>query len=203
MPRVLSLVQRALRGPRKFLSAGPYIHDTTHRFGGRYPCFYCPRILHSDPARIRHILLSAGCRLADEIEGLSFLIGNTSLDVSPELEPEHEHEPSDTPHPETPAEQPDSSNPPHYQPPDPRLAGPPVPTSPATLDGSAPPLEYDATRQVYVKTFPDPRTGAPINDKVVELLDLDAYMARAGNLGHPEHFETAEILLTTGLTNDG
>ncbi|QRW03803.1 hypothetical protein RhiLY_02802 [Ceratobasidium sp. AG-Ba] len=64
-------------------------------------------------------------------------------------------------------------------------------------------LRYDEKRQVYVELFPNPFAGAPINDKVVEPLDLSAYMASIGNLGNPDLFDTAELLMTTGLTNMG
>ncbi|KAG9075311.1 hypothetical protein FRC06_010158, partial [Ceratobasidium sp. 370] len=55
----------------------------------------------------------------------------------------------------------------------------------------------------YVERYPDPHAGAPINDKTVQAPDLGAYMVAAGNLGNPFHFDTAELLLTTGLTATG
>ncbi|KAG8697940.1 hypothetical protein FRC08_006229, partial [Ceratobasidium sp. 394] len=91
----------------------------------------------------------------------------------------------------------------HRQSPDLNSAGPSQPTSPPSLGNPAPRLEYDASRQVYVERFPDPRAGAPINDEAVDPLDLGAYMAGIGNLGKPHHFDTADLLLTTGLTNEG
>jgi hypothetical protein len=88
-----------------------------------------------------------------------------------------------------------SVSPPVFPPP----ASPP-PLTPWNNTGA---LEYDAERQVFVERFPDPRAGAPINDKTVAPVDLKAYMANAGNLGDPDHFDTAELLMTTGLTNGG
>ncbi|KAG8731844.1 hypothetical protein FRC10_001428 [Ceratobasidium sp. 414] len=64
-------------------------------------------------------------------------------------------------------------------------------------------LFFDVKERVYVEQFPNPRAGAPINDNVVRAPDIDTYMAAAGNLGNPEHFTTAELLLTTGLTAAG
>ncbi|QRV89045.1 hypothetical protein RhiJN_17063 [Ceratobasidium sp. AG-Ba] len=64
-------------------------------------------------------------------------------------------------------------------------------------------LDYDTVRQVFVEPFPDPRAGAPINDEVVPPLDLAAYMAKVGNLANPDYFDTAKLLMTTGLTNAG
>ncbi|KAG9088221.1 hypothetical protein FRC06_002164, partial [Ceratobasidium sp. 370] len=56
---------------------------------------------------------------------------------------------------------------------------------------------------VYVEPFPDPRAGTPINDMVVSPPDLDTYMAAAGNLGNPFHFDTLELLMMTDLTAGG
>ncbi|KAG9082626.1 hypothetical protein FRC06_004918, partial [Ceratobasidium sp. 370] len=73
---------------------------------------------------------------------------------------------------------------------------------PGTPDG-VPDLIFDENEGDYVEYYPDPCAGAPINDKTVEPLDLDAYMATAGDLGVPFFFNTAELLLTTGLTGEG
>ncbi|KAG9080938.1 hypothetical protein FRC06_005982 [Ceratobasidium sp. 370] len=64
-------------------------------------------------------------------------------------------------------------------------------------------LFFDVKERVYVEQFPNPWAGTPINDNVVRAPDIDEYMAAAGNLGNPEHFATAELLLTTGLTAAG
>ncbi|KAG9087422.1 hypothetical protein FS749_002924 [Ceratobasidium sp. UAMH 11750] len=54
---------------------------------------------------------------------------------------------------------------------------------------------------LYVEDFPDPLAGAPISDEQAPELDLDAHMRACGNLGVPKHFETADMLLTTGMTD--
>ncbi|KAG9088496.1 hypothetical protein FRC06_001996, partial [Ceratobasidium sp. 370] len=64
-------------------------------------------------------------------------------------------------------------------------------------------LPFDKKENVCVERFPDPRAGAPINDKAMLTPDLNGYMAAAGNLGNPAHFDTCELLLTTGLTAAG
>jgi hypothetical protein len=64
-------------------------------------------------------------------------------------------------------------------------------------------LEYDPKRQVFVEHFPNPHAGAPINEDTVAPINLNTYMANAGNLGNPDYFDTAELLMTTGLTNGG
>ncbi|KAG9080792.1 hypothetical protein FRC06_006159, partial [Ceratobasidium sp. 370] len=74
---------------------------------------------------------------------------------------------------------------------------------PLGTSNGMPELVFDAKEGDYVERFPDPRAGAPINNKRAEPPDLDAYMAARGNLGNQFHFNTAELLLTTGLTGDG
>ncbi|KAG8788550.1 hypothetical protein FRC12_014430 [Ceratobasidium sp. 428] len=197
MPRCKSLLQRTLRGPRKFISEGPYVRDTTHRSGILFPCFYCPRILRSESARNRHILLTKSCQQADE-RGLSNTGENPLRTSVPDLEPAnppttHLHKselkaPCEDVTPPRPL-----SPPPEPLPPPPQLP----------VDNSAIRLEYDAKRRVFVEYFSDPRAGAPINDIVVQPIDLESYMTSTGNLGNPDYFETAELLMTTGLTNTG
>ncbi|KAG8726549.1 hypothetical protein FRC10_006972, partial [Ceratobasidium sp. 414] len=64
-------------------------------------------------------------------------------------------------------------------------------------------LLFDKKENVFVEHFPDPRAGAPINDKTTPTPNLDEYIAAAGNLGIPRHLDTTELLLTTGLTARG
>jgi hypothetical protein len=54
---------------------------------------------------------------------------------------------------------------------------------------------------LFVEEFPDPLAGAPISNKRNPPPDLGAYMRSVGDLADPKHFETAELLMTTGLTN--
>ncbi|KAG9087825.1 hypothetical protein FRC06_002348 [Ceratobasidium sp. 370] len=61
-------------------------------------------------------------------------------------------------------------------------------------------LLFDKKENTFVEHFPDPCAGAPINNTTIPMPDLDEYMTAAGNPGNPLHFDTAELLLTTGLT---
>jgi hypothetical protein len=54
---------------------------------------------------------------------------------------------------------------------------------------------------LYVEDFPEPAAGAPILDKHRLPPDLEAYMRRCGPLADPDHFEVAELLMTSGMTN--
>jgi hypothetical protein len=80
---------------------------------------------------------------------------------------------------------------------------PPTLPPPLPLENDRWALEYDAKRQVFIERFPDSCAGAPINEEVVAPIDLKAYMAQSGNLGNPDYFDTAKLLMTTGLTNGG
>ncbi|QRW03219.1 hypothetical protein RhiLY_02218 [Ceratobasidium sp. AG-Ba] len=88
---------------------------------------------------------------------------------------------------------------------------PSAPTTPAPAPPVHAPISkspksrfvYDSKRHVYVELFPDERAGAPINDEFGQAPDLTAYMAAVGSLSNPDYFETAELLMTTGLTNTG
>jgi hypothetical protein len=201
MPRSASLLHRALRGQRKFISEGPYIRDTTQRFGKLFPCFYCLRVLGTEGGRARHILSTPSCREASNerprAKSLSDARGHPQIVRVPEPELDEPTVPKSTRRYRSPAEsQVDlrPASPPVFPPP------PPPPQLPGDRNGG---LEYDPNRQVFVERFPDPRAGAPINEDVVAPLDLKKYMADAGNLGNPDYFDTAELLMTTGLTHGG
>ncbi|KAG9095093.1 hypothetical protein FRC06_010133, partial [Ceratobasidium sp. 370] len=55
---------------------------------------------------------------------------------------------------------------------------------------------------LYVEDFPDPLAGAPISEERVPEPDLDAYMRSCGTLADPWNFEIAEMLLTSGMTDE-
>ncbi|EUC57340.1 hypothetical protein RSOL_219280, partial [Rhizoctonia solani AG-3 Rhs1AP] len=54
---------------------------------------------------------------------------------------------------------------------------------------------------LFVEEFPDPLAGTPISNKRKLPPDLAAYMRSVGVLADPKLFETAELLMTTGLTD--
>ncbi|KAG8786411.1 hypothetical protein FRC12_016619 [Ceratobasidium sp. 428] len=203
MPRSTAIARLALRGPRKLLSEGPYARDTTHRFGLSFPCQYCPYIARSEGGRARHVLQSdcqqadeqssmdAGLRVVEPTKGKRLIPQGVTLDENAYDELPY--------HGSVDLSQEcliriQSSSPEPIQP------SQPLPP-PRANDGK--PLEYDAIRQVFVEPFPDPRAGAPIDDRIAEPLNLKAYMATVGNLANPDYFDTAELLMTTGLTNAG
>ncbi|KAG8750294.1 hypothetical protein FRC11_010545 [Ceratobasidium sp. 423] len=54
---------------------------------------------------------------------------------------------------------------------------------------------------LYAKDFPDPLAGSPISEECASPPDLAAYMRACGPMADPDHFEVAELLLTSGLSN--
>ncbi|KAG8716653.1 hypothetical protein FRC08_009076 [Ceratobasidium sp. 394] len=56
---------------------------------------------------------------------------------------------------------------------------------------------------LYVQEFPDELAGAPISDEQEPTPDLGAYMRSCGHMADPFYFETVELLLTTGLKDNG
>ncbi|KAG9091276.1 hypothetical protein FS749_016664 [Ceratobasidium sp. UAMH 11750] len=81
------------------------------------------------------------------------------------------------------------------------------PSAPATAPNAPrsgpPPGWIDPRTGWYVEPFPDPLAGTPISDDLLPPIDLEAYMRSSGEMGKPNHFEMAELLLMTGLTDSG
>ncbi|KAG8737181.1 hypothetical protein FRC10_008489 [Ceratobasidium sp. 414] len=77
------------------------------------------------------------------------------------------------------------------------------PGAPPTAQGATPPGWIDPRTGWYVEPFPDPLAGAPISDNLLPPVDLEVYMRSSGEMGKPEYFEMAELLLMTGLTDSG
>jgi hypothetical protein len=202
MPRSLSLMQRALRGQRKFISEGPYIRDSTQRFGKRFPCFYCLRVSGTEGGRSRHILLTPSCRQAYNKQSRARPLYDVQDDSRIVRVPEPVLDEPTPPQLTRRADSPTAS-PVNPRPVSPLVFPPPSLPPPLSPEDRIGGLEYDAKRQVFVERFPDPRAGAPINEEVVAPIDLKTYMANSGNLGNPDYFDTAELLMTTGLTNGG
>jgi hypothetical protein len=202
MPRSVSLLHRALRGQRKFISEGPYIRDTTQRFGKLFPCFYCLRVLRTEGGRARHILSTQSCREASNERPRAKSLSDAQRDPRIIRLPEPELDKPTAPAPTRRANS-AAKNQVHSHPVSPPVFPPPAlppPLLPGNRNGT---LEYDPKRQVFVERFPDPRAGAPINENTVAPIDLKKYMANAGSLGNPDYFDTAELLMTTSLTNGG
>ncbi|KAG8706171.1 hypothetical protein FRC09_002544 [Ceratobasidium sp. 395] len=200
MPRYISLTLRALRGPREHVSEGPYVRDATHQFGRRFPCFYCPYLADSERGRAQHIQQNPPCLEAD-LAGVNCTVATLT-----------HHIPEEAPHSANDSElaysQPNDPltrrlTTPIPQPQTPEATRVPLHSMPHPPDTSYGGLRYNAVRRVFIQPFSDPRAGAPINNRTTKAPDLKAYMAAMGNLGVSENFETAELLMTTGLTNAG
>ncbi|KAG8702241.1 hypothetical protein FRC09_004848 [Ceratobasidium sp. 395] len=201
----MAVAYLALRGPQTLISEGPYLRNAAHRFGPSFPCYYCPYKARSEGGRCRHILLTPSCRRADEEASMDTALRVTEPSEGEKLvaqtvipdEKTYDGSPNCDP---VDFSQDDLIRLSQSPPPTPTRPAPPIP--PLSADDSGP-LEYDARRQLFVERFPDPRAGAPIDDRVAEPLDTGAYMATVGNLANPDYFDTAELLMTTGLTNAG
>jgi hypothetical protein len=53
----------------------------------------------------------------------------------------------------------------------------------------------------FVEEFIDARAGQPIDESRAPPFDLRAHMASVGPFASPKHFEVAELLMTTKMTN--
>ena len=54
---------------------------------------------------------------------------------------------------------------------------------------------------LFVEEFPDPLAGAPVSKDHVPKPDLEAYMLSCGPMANPAHFEIAELLMTSRLSD--
>jgi hypothetical protein len=54
----------------------------------------------------------------------------------------------------------------------------------------------------FIEEFSDARAGQPIDNSRAVPFDLRAHMASVGPFASPKHFEAAELLMTTKMTND-
>ncbi|KAG9124258.1 hypothetical protein FRC07_012231 [Ceratobasidium sp. 392] len=54
---------------------------------------------------------------------------------------------------------------------------------------------------LFIEEFPDPFAGAPISKDHAPPPDLKAHMKSCGSLANPDNFEVAELLMTSGLTD--
>ncbi|KAG8737219.1 hypothetical protein FRC10_008451 [Ceratobasidium sp. 414] len=201
MPRLATLLR-----PLHPFKAGRDDQDSDEQPEALFPCPHCPRLLKSEGDRSRHLTLRASCRREEErlarteysfSEELASILEELRLDMGVGGQSEAESEAESKAGADAEAEpgaqpevEPEARTRPEGCPP----VGPPK---------ARPGLFYNEREGVYVEPFPDPRAGAPINDTVASLPDLDAYMAAAGDLGKPLHFDTLELLMTTGLTAGG
>jgi hypothetical protein len=69
------------------------------------------------------------------------------------------------------------------------------------MDRKVPQDGWNGDCTAFVEFFPSPDAGAPISNDCTLEMDLRAYIQACGVLANPDHFEVAELLMTTGLTN--
>ena len=55
----------------------------------------------------------------------------------------------------------------------------------------------------FVERYPVASAGAPLNNDRAHIPDMEQYMRTCGTLADPDHFDVAELLMTTGLSNKG
>ncbi|KAF8598797.1 hypothetical protein BDV93DRAFT_478147, partial [Ceratobasidium sp. AG-I] len=55
----------------------------------------------------------------------------------------------------------------------------------------------------FVERYPNASAGTPLNNDRVHKPDLEEYMRMCDTLGDLDNFEVAELLMTTGLSNEG
>ncbi|KAG9092814.1 hypothetical protein FRC06_011782, partial [Ceratobasidium sp. 370] len=77
--------------------------------------------------------------------------------------------------------------------------------APSTAQGTTPPRRgwIDPGTGWYVEPFPDLLASTPISNDLLPPIDLEAYMWSSGEMGKPDYFEMAELLLMTSLTDSG
>ncbi|KAG8756379.1 hypothetical protein FRC12_010597 [Ceratobasidium sp. 428] len=54
-----------------------------------------------------------------------------------------------------------------------------------------------------IEHFPLAGAGSPISDEQMFETDPETYLKSCGSLGDPDKFEIAELLMTTGMSNEG
>jgi hypothetical protein len=202
MPRSSSVTFHALCSQRIYLSRGVYIRDAAHRAKIRFPCPYCPYVALSEGGRAQHIAKTQEC-LAAELEQrqkpakrVRFLTPTTNSEGSEvgshnlaleDMSGSSNIQSAVQPMNELTAVAPDSLDP--NQPPS---------NTPHLFS-----LRFAGKDRIFVERFPDARAGAPVSDKIACKPDLRTYLMKTGNLSNPDLFDTAELLMTTGLTNTG
>jgi hypothetical protein len=195
MPRVNCVLLRSWHARRIVVSGSPYLHDAAHRVQFCFPCPHCPIILLSESGRTRHITQSLKCREAEQLLAAVDQLADNRRCASEASEAEHQADQLVAGEPETAMES--IINAPEASPPNKPAAKPLPSLDPMHI------LRFAGGARVYVERFPDARAGAPVSDIVSDAPDLCTYLSGTGNLGNPDLFETAELLMTTGLTSGG
>lgn len=161
----------------------------SHTGDVRFSCPYCGKKVRSEVGRYRHVTLRPFCRARHLKE------------VSKKRKRQREH----TSLPETTGDEPPTKQA-RTDEEDPPVAGPsrlpvPGPSSPK-LPMQEKDLEFSSDG-LFTERFPISTAGAPIGSRRMKHRDLRKYMELCGRLGDRELFETAEIMMGTGLSGRG
>jgi hypothetical protein len=219
----LQCTLRASRMPRTFLlhavresesesvspwGSGLVGHEDNSYLKATYPCFYCTKLFESETGRSLHLGKAPACKAAHDATfakrptGLVKPLCKSTLGTE-ELHPERTSSTTRQVHfaPLDPSSDSREATPPTNSP-TPKYPKPWVEeVEDEESSTHVPQSGWDEDRTVFVDFFPDPDAGAPISTSRTHKVDLHAYMQGCGALTDPDHFEAAELLMTTGLTN--
>ncbi|KAG8784203.1 hypothetical protein FRC12_018893 [Ceratobasidium sp. 428] len=197
----------AMRAPRLSEANGTQPSDVSRR-----TCRYCGKEFKSQEARDCHITVQRFCHAKHEdwISGRAGQKRRREYEVDSPIEHVMDSPPpakqvrldetaqpvaGPSRHPDAIADPTPTPDPASGTAPDPY----PDPDPTAPVDGGKP---RGYTKDgVYIEPFPVRTAGAPISTKRKnDNTDLRDYLASCGALGDPELFETAEVMMTTGLS---
>ncbi|KAG8782551.1 hypothetical protein FRC12_020675 [Ceratobasidium sp. 428] len=179
----------------------------------RITCRYCGNEFDSQPSRDRHISLST-CYVKHEY-WLSGKAGQKRRCEYEEDSPETHVMDRPPPTKQTRVDETASAAAGPSQHPDavcdPDLAPAPDPNpNPTSTSDTHPNIHADGeepkgyTRDgIFVEPYPVSSAGAPIGTRNIDKDDLRAYLESCGSLGDPELFDTAQVMMTTGLSGRG
>ncbi|KAG8730883.1 hypothetical protein FRC10_002295, partial [Ceratobasidium sp. 414] len=157
----------------------------------QFTCPYCGKQLQFQVGLDRHILLRPSCRKRhqDMLKGKKAQKRKRRSRANSLL-------------PEAKRSRTDEDTPPVAGPS--RLPNPdPPPTAPTTEGTGGGDADGCMRNGVFVEKFPIKTAGAPIGTRCRTKADLRKYLETCGPLGDRDLLETAEILMTTGLTGRG
>jgi hypothetical protein len=166
-----------------------------------YPCFHCAEWFESEGARNRHIAQAPMCKVALNTPLAQQPTGwvGSQRSAATEAEPPRQDKARKRVHFQTP----DPPSSPH--PADLAVRKYPKPWVEEVEDKESarrvPNAAWNEDNTAFVEFFPNVDAGAPISDDRTHEVDLHAYIQACGVLADPEHFEVAELLMTSGLTN--
>jgi hypothetical protein len=167
---------------------------------GRKACYYCPEVLANDSDRRRHIERTPRCAAAQKA---ALRRAERELKAECESNAKDRTATRDKRRKVAVEEIPDvdaaGATPAQPAPPTPSARAEPTAPIQQGPEPGVPKLRRQG--DLYVEAFPHPSAGAPISDERLPPIDLEAYMRSSGRLGDPKTFRTADVLMTTKLTD--